>query len=230
MANPCMTKNFAAGGTIPAYTIAKFGADSKTVLQSAAADDFIGVTSMVPVVIGEPCDVHLDGICFVKCGGSITRGKFVTADANGNAVQAAPAPNVAVRVLGMALEDGASGDIINVDVDVAQLFGQVSNVEVDAANGAIALKEGVVLITKAGVAVMTLAAPTAGLQSAGGDDGKKLTIKSTTANAHTITTPSGKIDGSLHLITFGGAVTDFQNLVAYNGVWQSLESSGSTIS
>jgi len=96
-------------------------------------------------------------------------------------------------------------------------------VEVDAASGAIAIKEGTVLITKGSAAAMTLAAPTAGLPSAGtpGDDGKVLRIVGTTAFAHTVTAPANKINGTKHLFTFANA-GDSCILVAYNGVWYSV--------
>jgi hypothetical protein len=103
-------------------------------------------------------------------------------------------------------------------------------VENEVASGAIGIKEGLSAITKAGIAVMTLAAPNAGLPAAGGDDNKELTIKSTTAFAHTITTPANKINGSKLTITFGGAVTDYVQLVAFGGVWYTLGSSGATLS
>jgi len=70
----------------------------------------------------------------------------------------------------------------NIDSNIDLFFG----VEVDSADGAIAAKEGYVFITKAGVAALTLPLPTAGMPSVGGDDGKVLTIQSTTANAHTV--------------------------------------------
>jgi len=99
------------------------------------------------------------------------------------------------------------------------------------ADGAIGLKEGTVFITKsASAALLTLAAPVAGLPAAGGDDGKVLRIKSTTAKAHTVTTPSNKIDGITAVATFGGAVTDFIELIAYNGIWRSGASSGIVLS
>jgi hypothetical protein len=80
-------------------------------------------------------------------------------------------------------------------------------VELAAANGAIASKAGVVMLTKAGVAAMTLAAPTAGT-----DDGKVLIIAAATANARTVTqtTPG-----------FNNAGDSFQ-LVAFNGRWHVL--------
>ena len=95
-------------------------------------------------------------------------------------------------------------------------------VEVESASGAIGIKEGYAVITKAGVAAMTLAAPTAGLPAAGGDDGRVLTVVSTTANAHTVTTPSNKVNGASSVLTFGAAVANFVTLIAYQGVWYVL--------
>lgn len=76
------------------------------------------------------------------------------------------------------------------------------------------------IITKAGVAALTLAAPTAGA-----DDGVLLEFTSTTANAHTITTPAaGDIqDGntSAHntVLTFNADKGASCLLCAYQGVW-----------
>jgi hypothetical protein len=103
--------------------------------------------------------------------------------------------------------------------------------EVDAASGAIAAKEGkVVVITKAGVAAMTLAAPVAGLPTAGGDDGKVLRVVSATAQAHTITTPAAKINGASAIATFAAAIGNGITFVAYNGVWYVSGSTGITLS
>jgi hypothetical protein len=103
-------------------------------------------------------------------------------------------------------------------------------IEVESASGAIAIKEGFSVITKAGVAVMTLAAPTAGLPAAAGDDGRVLTIVSTTAQAHTVTTPSNKVNGASTTLTFGAAVANFVQLIAYGGVWYVLGKTGITVS
>jgi len=96
----------------------------------------------------------------------------------------------------------------------------LSAVEVESANGAIGIKQGLAALTKAGVAAMTLAAPTAGT-----DDGKILRIVATTANAHTVTqtTPGlNNLGTSGDVATFGGAVGDSLTLVAYNGIWYIL--------
>ena len=99
-----------------------------------------------------------------------------------------------------------------------------------SASGAISASQGFCPITASGVAALTLAAPTAGLPSAGGNDGQVIRIFDTGGHAHTVTTPSNGINGNKHIITFGGAVPNFIELLAYNGVWYVLASSGVTLS
>lgn len=87
-------------------------------------------------------------------------------------------------------------------------------------------------ITDAGVAALTLAAPTAGAQSAGGDDGVTINFYSTTAFAHTITatgllqTGSAAVNAATFAAFAGAGVT----LVAYNGKWIVDNSVGVTFS
>ena len=75
-------------------------------------------------------------------------------------------------------------------------------------------------ITKAGVAALTLAAPTAGA-----DDGILIEITSTTAYAHTITTPAagdiqdGNNNGYDTVMTFNAHKGASCLLCAYQGVW-----------
>lgn len=88
--------------------------------------------------------------------------------------------------------------------------------QVGSADGAITIKDGFVFLTKAGVAAMTLADPTAIT-----DDGKELTVIALTANAHTVTIAGG-LNGAgagADVGTFGGAVGDRFSVVAYNGKW-----------
>jgi hypothetical protein len=99
-----------------------------------------------------------------------------------------------------------------------------------AASGAVAPGGGNYAITKSGVAAITLALPTAGSLANGGQDGQKMIFFDTGGHAHTITTPASGINGADHIATFGGAVGDFIELIAYNGVWYALASSGITLS
>jgi len=84
-----------------------------------------------------------------------------------------------------------------------------------SANGAITIRHGTHKITKAGIAVMTLAAPAAG------DEGIRMLITSQTANAHTVTAASG-FNGDAagaDVATFGGAIGDCFEVVAINLLW-----------
>lgn len=102
--------------------------------------------------------------------------------------------------------------------------------EIDLVSGAIAVKKGLVIITKAGVAAMTLALPVAGAQSAGGDDGKMLRIISATAQAHTVTTPAAGYNAASTIATFAAAIGNGILLVAKNGTWLVAQSLGITLS
>jgi hypothetical protein len=109
---------------------------------------------------------------------------------------------------------------------------ETKNVEVHSGTGGagvIGITSGVVIITDSGAALLTLAAPTAGSPSAGGNDGQRLTIMSTTAQAHTVTTPSNKINGNKHVETFAN-LGDSCELVAYNGVWYVVGTATTTLS
>lgn len=137
-----------------------------------------------------------------------------------------------VKAPGIAVKSGAEIDIesggalqiggVSVTATAAQLntvgaFG-VPTVQDAAADGAITIKNGTVLITKAGVCALTLADPTAGT-----DDGKALVIVSKTANAHTVTIAGGEAGGGAgsDVGTFGAAAGNWVRLVAYNGKWYS---------
>lgn len=87
--------------------------------------------------------------------------------------------------------------------------------QVVSADGAITIGAGVVMITKATAAAITLADPDVSI------NGAVLHIVSTTAAAHTITYTAGFGGGttSRDVATFGGAISDGMVIVAYNGVW-----------
>ena len=79
-----------------------------------------------------------------------------------------------------------------------------------------------VVITKGSACAITLARPVAGLPTAGGNDGQRITFLSTTAFAHTVTqtTPGFNNAGaSKDVATFGGAVGDSFAIEAYNAIW-----------
>lgn len=90
-----------------------------------------------------------------------------------------------------------------------------SDIQVASADGAITIKSGTVIVTKAGVCAMTLADPAAA------DEGKELHIVSTGAHAHTVTIAGGLNGGgaAADVGTFGAAAGNYVRLVAYNAKW-----------
>lgn len=91
------------------------------------------------------------------------------------------------------------------------------------------VKSGTIMLTTAGVDATTLAAPVAGSAANGGDDGKVLTVVSTAAQAHTITTPTNAINGNKHIATFAAAIANSIVLQAYNGIWYMIAQIGITL-
>lgn len=95
-------------------------------------------------------------------------------------------------------------------------------------NGAIAPGTAAnYIITKAGVAAMTLAAPTATTH-----DGQIIRVSSATANAHTITATGLFQTGAaaVDLATFANVAGAGLELMAYQGKWIVLRSVGVTFS
>lgn len=106
--------------------------------------------------------------------------------------------------------------------------GVIKQLLVISASGAVAPRAAAsYVITKAGVAALTLAAPTATT-----DDGTEITITSNTANAHTLTATGLLQTGSasVNLATFAASAGAGLTLIAYQGKWNVLASVGITFS
>lgn len=112
-------------------------------------------------------------------------------------------------------------------------MGIYTSVIVASGDGAIAVPQAqygpqnTVFVTKGTAAALTIAAPVAG-----DDDGKELTIISTTAAAHTVTNTSpGFNNGSTSkdVATFGAAIGNNMVIQAYNGIWYVISQVGVTL-
>lgn len=95
------------------------------------------------------------------------------------------------------------------------------NYEVISANGAATIPDNrghhYVFITKGGVCAITLAAPTSP-----DDNGARITFIATTAHAHTVTADTigfNAGNATADVATFGGAIGDGFECIAYNGEW-----------
>lgn len=122
--NPILTKNFVAEAAVAAYRIVKFGTADKFVTPGAAATDkLVGVATSLAAAINERCDVILSGIAEVEYGGTVARGDLLTSDASGRAITAAPGVGVNNRIIGVAMESGAVGEIGSVNLCPCSLQG-----------------------------------------------------------------------------------------------------------
>jgi hypothetical protein len=117
-------RSFVAEAAINANRIVTFGASDDNVVQaSAVTSQMIGVVEGVAPALGERCDVVMTGIADVQIGGTVTRGAYLTSNATGQGVAAAPAAGTNNNVIGMALQSGVSGDIIPVLVAPSRIQG-----------------------------------------------------------------------------------------------------------
>lgn len=110
---------------------------------------------------------------------------------------------------------------------VLALEAKVGVPTVASASGALTIQAGSVYVTKAGVAALTLAAPTAA------QAGTRITIISNTANAHTLTA-AGLIDdgvtgGSKTTATFAAFAGASIILEAYGLKWNVISKNAVTI-
>lgn len=104
---PALTVTYEAGAAVEKNRIVKFSASGKVVHSTAtAADAHIGVTDR-PAQTGYDVDVIVAGIVPVEFSAAVTRGAQVQSDATG---KAAPA-TAGDRVVGIAMESAAAGDV-----------------------------------------------------------------------------------------------------------------------
>ena len=120
--NPGLIKNFSTGAAIEPYRIVTFSA-ANTVSPATASDTLIGVAGTLPADADARIDVTLTGIAQVEYGGNVSRGDFLTSDANGKAVAASPGGGTNAPVLGIAMDAGVDGDVGSVLLKQGQIQG-----------------------------------------------------------------------------------------------------------
>jgi hypothetical protein len=107
--------NLGAANLTGQYSYVKVDASNanQIVLASAATDHIIGVVMNAPAA-NDNAVVRLrnaSGTYPVVAGGTITRGDWVTSDANGNAITTTTSGN---EICGVAKSSASSGDIVEV--------------------------------------------------------------------------------------------------------------------
>jgi hypothetical protein len=131
---------------------------------------------------------------------------------------------------GKALVGAVAADTITATTLTATTLNATNKYTAVTANGAISIPTAntTYYITKAGVAAMTLADPTATTH-----DGLTLTFVATTASAHTLSNAAGSgfndAGASGDIGTFGGAIGDNIVITAYQGKWLVVSKTNVTI-
>lgn len=124
MPTPDLIKNYVAEAAISPYRIVKFGtADGKALQGAAVTDALMGVSDSLGGSINGRIDVIKSGIAFIEAGGTITRGDWLTSDANGKALSAAPGAGVNNNVIGRAEVSAVLGDIFDAMIAPGRIQG-----------------------------------------------------------------------------------------------------------
>lgn len=122
----------------------------------------------------------------------------------------------------MAISDSFVPDITGGDINALPVRTQTLTDD-----GEITIASGVVFLNKAGVIAATLDNPPVGM------DGAQLIITSLTAAAHTISNAAGAgFNGggaASDVATLGAAIGNGLHLVAANGKWNVVASTGATL-
>jgi len=115
MNNPSLIKTFVAATAVESRRIVALDAADNSVKQASAnSDPIIGVSAEPKAVAsGARIDVAHTGIVEVTAGASVTKGAWLTSDANGKAVTAGADEERIGRALTAA---NADGDIISVEI------------------------------------------------------------------------------------------------------------------
>lgn len=170
----------------------------------------LSVTSSTGAVVGQPMkvdDEYIGAIVEVGTGYVKVRGRGWEGTVGR-----------AHKTLAPVLFQGAAGDFPAVPDGAVNPYPPDWPIQVTyGVSGAIAVpdKPALIELSKAGAAVMTLADPSKA------QDGLRLLIMSSTAQAHTVTNTTGFNGGSTasDVATFGGAIGDNFEIVAMSGIW-----------
>ena len=110
-ANEAAHQTFVASETIGKYKAVVLGTADNAVDLAGAGGRVIGVTGDVAAAANEAVQVQIFGVAKIEAGDTITKGVYVKADADGNAVATTTDRDDAI---GIALDGAADGDIISV--------------------------------------------------------------------------------------------------------------------
>jgi hypothetical protein len=118
-----LVKSFTAETAIAKRRIVSFGTQDGHVVQSTSDTGILGVSGIRGAEAGGPVDVYLSEMQGVECGANVNAGDYITADADGKAIPAAPAEGEQMQVVGRAMESGPLGAILTILIQPQQITG-----------------------------------------------------------------------------------------------------------
>lgn len=223
-----------AAAAIGEHLAAYISANTIIIAPAGAAIDGVTVNEVVALPAGSlgslgECTIFTRGNVPVKVGvGGVTADTDVMVGTLGRVVNAGGSG----LVIGRSHETKSENDEARIKLYNRPFLSGASLAPLAptaiTADGAIAVRPSAnYIITKAGVAALTLAAPAAGT-----DDGVTITVTSATANAHTITATNLLNTGAAanDVATFAAFAGAGLTLQAYNGTWNVLQQVGITFS
>ncbi|KQI69389.1 hypothetical protein AN189_02900 [Loktanella sp. 3ANDIMAR09] len=116
-------KNFTADTETPKRRIVTFGTSGGHVGLASVGTPILGVTGVRGAAEGDRVDVYMTEMQDVETGAAVAFGDYVTADADGRAIPAAPADGVQLDVLGQAMESAPSGALCPILIRPQQITG-----------------------------------------------------------------------------------------------------------
>jgi hypothetical protein len=118
-----LVKSFTAETEIAKRRIVSFGNEEGHVIQSNSPDGVLGVSGIRGATAGDRVDVYLSEMHPLECGAAVVVGNYITADADGKAIPAAPAEGEQMQVVGRAMESGVAGAILTMLIQPQQITG-----------------------------------------------------------------------------------------------------------
>lgn len=98
-----------AAAAILAFSIVKADASGLAVVATAATDKLLGTSDELDHVAGEMVDIAIGPVPFVRLGGTVAVGDWLTSNGTGAAIATTTAGN---QVIGRAEVAGVAGDVI----------------------------------------------------------------------------------------------------------------------
>jgi len=97
------------------YVVKIGAADNGVILADDNDEPYVGIVDSVPLAAAGSVGIQSHGIGRVVCGGTVTRGTLVQADAAGKIIDFVPGAGTEYY-LGLALESGAANEVVRVNL------------------------------------------------------------------------------------------------------------------